>query len=295
VGYELTTPAMSRLVGGLPASAPSSNWQQFHDFLLQRMTAKTAEDRLRYAKQFSGVLLNGEASPLQLTPDKRIHIMKALSNLSKFTGCYDKFLQIRQRYNLKWSTGTEKLDTFQRFFDDTKTPDTMLQCLRQASQTLPKRYSDFFSFSTLTGLMISECFNCIKLIKDPEKFKEYYNEERQTLEHFRHPAIFIRRTKSAYISIVDKQILEIGQNIQKTPTYNSLKVVSRRNSLSLQMKFTRKIFASYLRKSGIESELIDLLQGRVPKSVFARHYFIPTADYKDRVLVAVNKLRKEIE
>ena len=28
----------------------SIDWQQFHNFLLQRMTAKTAEDRMQYAK-----------------------------------------------------------------------------------------------------------------------------------------------------------------------------------------------------------------------------------------------------
>jgi hypothetical protein len=59
-------------------SAPPSliDWQQFHNFLLQRMTAKTAEDRLRYAKQFVSVLTNGDAqSLLSAPPNKRIHIM----------------------------------------------------------------------------------------------------------------------------------------------------------------------------------------------------------------------------
>jgi intergrase/recombinase len=30
--------------------------------------------------------------------------------------------------------------------------------------------------------------------------------------------------------------------------------------------------------NGVESELIDLLQGRIPKTVFARHYFRPDFD-----------------
>jgi intergrase/recombinase len=50
------------------------------------------------------------------------------------------------------------------------------------------------------------------------------------------------------------------------------------------MKYCRKIFASHLRQSGIESEIIDLLQGRVPKTLFARHYFIPSLDYRAKVL-----------
>jgi predicted phosphoadenosine phosphosulfate sulfurtransferase len=39
------------------------NWQQFHQFLLQRMIAKTAEDRLRYAKQYASVLLTPLGTP----------------------------------------------------------------------------------------------------------------------------------------------------------------------------------------------------------------------------------------
>jgi hypothetical protein len=129
------------------------DWKQFHNFLLQRMTYKTAEDRLRYAKQYGKVLETGNASDLlNLQPDKRIHAMKALSNLAKFTGKFDVWLQLRQRYNLKWSTGIEKLVAFERFFDDSKTLDTMLQWLRQAIQELPKSYSDFFILCTLTGL-----------------------------------------------------------------------------------------------------------------------------------------------
>ncbi len=260
------------------------------------MNERSAEHRLRYAKQFASVLANKNASPLlQITPDKRIHAMKALSNLSKFTGQYDTFLQLRQKFNLKWSTGTEKIDAFTRLFDDARTLDKMLMSLKESIKVLPKNYANFFLFCTLTGLRIVESINCIRLVNDPSKFQEYYNSNNFTLEHFRYPAIFIRRTKAAYITIIDKQILQIAQDIEKTPTYNSLKMLSRRRCLSMQMKYTRKIFASYLRKMGIQYELLDLLQGRVPKSVFVRHYFTPSADYRDKALQAVHQLQREIE
>jgi hypothetical protein len=47
------------------------------------------------------------------------------------------------------------------------------------------------------------------------------------------------------------------------------------------MKYCLKIFASHLRQSEIESDIIDLLQGRVPRTVFCRHYFMPSFNYKD--------------
>jgi hypothetical protein len=182
-------------------STSSIDWQQFHNFLLQRMNEKTAEDRLMYARRCASILVDGSKaqSLLQLKPDKRIHCMKAISCLARYTGQYDRWHQLRQSYNLTWSTGTEKIDAFTRFFDSSKTLETMIEWLRQAMRALPKTYSDFFLFCTLTGLRCSEALASVKLIKNPETFKIYYSADQQMLQHFAFPDIFIRRTKAAYI------------------------------------------------------------------------------------------------
>jgi hypothetical protein len=104
------------------------DWQQFNMFLLHRMNKKTAEDRLRYAKQYASVLTSVGIPTdllLQLSPNKRIHVMKALSSLARFTGRTEEWRQMRQRYGLQWSTGTEKIDAFTRFFDLLR---TWIQC-----------------------------------------------------------------------------------------------------------------------------------------------------------------------
>jgi hypothetical protein len=70
----------------------------------------------------------------------------------------------------------------------------------------------------------------------------------------------------------------------------------REGGIKTDMRFCREIFASYLRQSAIEAETVDLLQGRVvPRTVFARHYFTPSLTYRDRVIRALNELKKEIE
>jgi intergrase/recombinase len=61
------------------------------------------------------------------------------------------------------------------------------------------------------------------------------------------------------------------------------------------MAYCRKIYASWFRQSGIESEIIDMLSGRVGKNIFVRHYYRQGIEYKDRVLKAVSELRKELE
>ena len=55
------------------------------------------------------------------------------------------------------------------------------------------------------------------------------------------------------------------------------------------MAYCRKIFATYLRTHGVEQEIIDLLQGRAPKSVFVRHYYRPEFNY-DRIRLLLNSL-----
>jgi intergrase/recombinase len=171
----------------------------------------------------------------------------------------------------------------------------MLEWLREALQVLPKAYANFFLFCTLTGLRASECVEAVKLINKGELSTRYYNPEQSVLQHYRYPDIFIRRTKAVYISIVNKEILEIAQSIKSTPTLNGLKMQSRHRCLSMKVKYCRKIYASWLHKCGISDSLIDMLQGRIGKNIFLKHYLTPSSDYKRDVLKALEQLRTQLD
>ena len=55
----------------------------------------------------------------------------------------------------------------------------------------------------------------------------------------------------------------------------------------------RKIYASRLRQSDIESEVIDMFSRRVGKNIFLRNYYRPSLEYyKSKVLDALSKLKK---
>lgn len=103
------------------------------------------------------------------------------------------------------------------------------------------------------------------------------NKNTMLLEHFRIPHFFIRKTKKAYISMVNESILNIAKNSATLNSYMSLVSGIKRDNpnYNIHTKYCRKIFATYLRNNGIEQEIIDLLQGRIPKSVFVRHYYRP--------------------
>lgn len=64
--------------------------------------------------------------------------------------------------------------------------------------------------------------------------------------------------------------------------------------LSMQLKYCRKIYASWLHRCGISSDLIDMLQGRIGKKIFLKHYLTPSADYKAQVLQALEQLQCQL-
>jgi hypothetical protein len=57
----------------------------------------------------------------------------------------------------------------------------------------------------------------------------------------------------------------------------------------MDMHYTRKVFASWLIKEGIDSNTVDVFSGRCPQSVLKRHYKTPDASLKDKLLDAVSK------
>jgi intergrase/recombinase len=148
----------------------------------------------------------------------------------------------------------------------------------------------------MTGLRASEAVEAVRLLTLSSKDERvYYNPEQNMLQHYRFPDLFIRRTKAVYISVVNDEIIGIARGIGKIPTLNALKMAFKhRCHLSMQLKYCRKIYASFLRQQGVQPEIIDMLQGRIGKNIFLRHYLTPTSSYKTEVLQALEKLQKQL-
>jgi hypothetical protein len=111
----------------------------FHAWLVsQDKTKATIKQIINYTKKYGYVLDTGYASALlTLSQRTKQHVMAALANYAKYTGRYDQFLQIRQRYNLKWSKGGS-LQYFERFFQNKELRfETMLSRVKQMMQILP--------------------------------------------------------------------------------------------------------------------------------------------------------------
>ena len=90
---------------------------------------------------------------------------------------------------------------------------------------LPVQYGNILLYDTLTGLRPDEACKSITLLK--EKGQEgYLNRDIMTLEHFRYPSIFIRRTKNAYFSIITERGLELAR-LSANCGYNALRLAAK--------------------------------------------------------------------
>jgi len=147
----------------------------FQEYLSKTYSRNTAGIRLFYAKKLYHVLLE-DNNTMQRdfliieSGEKRLNVMKSLTALSKYLGCYDRWQEMRRCYNMKWSKGDFSIQSFEQFFNDGLNYDTLLQRIRQMIQKLPVFMSNIVRFACLTGLRPTEVIESVKLINDKEAF-----------------------------------------------------------------------------------------------------------------------------
>jgi len=273
------------------------DWTGYKQYLEKNFNGHTAKARLSYSIKYSKVLVNEDASEIVvLSFDKRMHIMKALATLSKFLGCYDRWKKIVEKFQLRWSdngngVGSSKgLEIFHSIYGNNNYQEMITQ-LRNACSKLDAKYSSVLIFCTVTGLRPAEACNSLQLLK--ESRDEYLSKDKKVLEHFRFPSVFLRRTKNAYVSMVFEKLLKVVDTSDSI-SYNSVRLALRRRNIKMNISTCRKIFATFLRSEGVEQELIDLLQGRISKSVFVRHYYRPDSSRFDEIREKLTKLHRLI-
>ena len=69
----------------------------------------------------------------------------------------------------------------------------MIRWVKYTCSQIPQDYANILIYCTLTGLRAHEACKSLSLVKNNQD--NYLNKETMILEHFRHPNIFIRRTK----------------------------------------------------------------------------------------------------
>jgi len=123
---------------------------------------------------------------------------------------------------------------------------------------------------------------------------QYFDSEREILEHFKFKEVFLRRTKKAFISFVPNELIKnISDN--KLLTANIIQKKVQRTIGKLRFGDIREIHGTLLTRNLAEVE-INFLHGRVSSSVFMRNYFNPVwiSDLKQRTLKTVAHIMQRI-
>ena len=112
---------------------------------------------------------------------------------------------------------------------------------------------------------------CIKLFGEG-RLHEYYDSDLNVLCHFKYPKLFIRRSKACYITFIQPQLLKEICNSQPV-SYASIRKRLERNNIKMRFNELRDIFGTTLVNNGILEIEQDLVCGRIPVSIFIRHYW----------------------
>ena len=225
---------------------------------------------------------------------KKNNTMKALIALAKYYGRYREFKERLKDYGITWGRSSS-IDAFFRMINHSNSD--VIKWYKDASKVLDGSCPKYLEFTLKSGLRSNEAiesFNIIISLREQGKLNEYYNEALETLEHFRFPKVFFRNTKNAFLTMIPQHLVnEISKC--KPMTYSTIRNRLLRRKMRVRMNELRDYYGTFMVRHGLIREEVDLLQGRIGKSVFVRHYFSPAInELKQRVFKALNDLEETL-
>jgi len=238
-------------------------------------------------------MLNGNFKELEtFSGSKKNTVIKALTALSKFLGVYEDFKASLSRYGIKFAR-TDSFNAFLRIINNNS--DDLLDWFSKAYAVAKENEKLFLKFALISGLRKSEAINSFNLIISLAKTNDlnsYFNEELSCLEHFKFKQLFLRGKKNAYITFIPKEMVnEIAKS--EPITYEAIRKRLLKNGLKVRINELRDYFATFMVKHGLIREEVDLLQGRIPPSLFVRSYWSPSfKELKERVFKGLEELQK---
>jgi len=277
--------------------AKDVNWTSFETWLQTDHVAAYAKKMVNYAKEYQALLLDGNLGILGgFSKGKRRNVMAALANLAKYSGLYIHWKDLVKQAGLKWEKRSS-IETFLSIMNAelSQTKDWLVDAISK----VPKQYSTLLVFDLATGLRESESCHSAQLLCELEeegKIQDYFNADLQMLEHWKYPKLFLRGSKNAYISFVPKNCLSSLLELKPRLTVNALKKALSRYGLVNKWMELRKLHGTTLRNSGIPSEIVDLLHGRIQQNIFLQHYYRPDVlnAIRNKTLQAIEPIVNEL-
>ncbi|MHB2035191.1 MAG: hypothetical protein ACYCPW_00405 [Nitrososphaerales archaeon] len=235
-----------------------------------------------------------EAAKLKtLTRDMRRYVMQSLAALSKYSGKYETWQSVRRQAGLKWDS-KPSVSIIRSLLSGEA--DQSYAWLKETLPQVPREARVELVWIAVSGLRPVEASRSHELffrLSSQKKLEQYLDSETSMLCHYKFPAVFIRRTKNAFITFASPKILEVLASSNPT-SYNAVWCMIKRRQLEVKTYGLIKYYGTFLKKT-LDREMIDLLQGRLDASVFVKHYYRPLImDLRDKVLGAIKPLEEEL-
>ena len=192
------------------------------------------------------------------------------------------------------------MDSFLRIMGASDKSEELLEWLEKARGCIGKpSLSLLLKFAALTGLRKAEAIASFNLIvalgQERGGLESYYDRERGALEHYKYPEQFLRTTKNAFITLIPDELLDEIAGYEPV-TYEMVRKRLERREIRVRINELRDHWGTFMLDHGLIKEEVDLLQGRISKSIFVRHYWSPAlAELRGRVFKALELLRTELK
>jgi hypothetical protein len=277
-----------------PKSQKDIDWSRFKLYLESKYAKGYATAIFEYSRKYHGYF--EDVNQIQLAKaTTRNNIINSLVALSRYQGTYDKFKADMLSHGIK-RYKPDPIAAFTRIFNS-NAHEGLAEWYNQARAVLYPNEKLYLRLMLLSGMRAMEGINCFNLIVElASKYQtEYYNENSKFLEHFRYPKLFLRNSKNCYVSCVPKSLLE---EISKSSKVSYIAIDKRLNKASLPMKIKklRSYYATEMRKLGLLSEQIDLIEGRIGKTIFLMHYFKENPKtLSDKILESLTSLEATLQ
>ncbi len=283
-GFE---PGITSLEGNTEAF-----WNNFKTWVFSRYSKVYAGMVCCYAKKYHQ-LINGNLYTLDSLKSEYVKtlIIKSLIILSKFLGQNQDFKKKLKDFGIK-AYKPDSFASFLRILNNNS--GDLLNWYRQTLPRLRDNEKLLLKFTLVAGLRRSEAiasFNKIIELAKKNRISEYYDSDLQCLQHFKYKETFLRKTKNCYISFVSKDL--ISAIADSTPvTYPAIR---KRLEHRCRINELRDYYGTFMVRHGLIREEVDLLQGRIPPSIFIRHYWSPSfKELRDRTLKAITELEQTL-
>jgi intergrase/recombinase len=294
--YGLRVHELSLFAKREPSLRENFDWAGFQEWQKSLNRPKVARDQISYARKYASCLFDRNFSEIStLSDSKRRHALAALAALAKFLGIHEDFKALVRNFGLHW-TGKSVDDLIIERMVKVKDKAELYNWMKLVKSIVPD-YAAFVDFVAATGLRYEEAVNAWNLIIElthAGKLDQYYNREKQILEHFKFKEIFLRRTKKAFVSFVSEGLIDKIAR-QKRLTVNLLRLRVKRQGYRMRFGDVRELHATVSTRHLSQPE-IDFLHGRVSTNVFMRNYFNPAwiSDLQERTLKAAAEILAKI-